>query len=80
MGDGSKGMRGGKMERDAREAPPSDESTPSGRTRIFGMSTEITSVRASTAPPDVFEPPAGFVMKQPSRRGASERTKPPSTK
>ncbi len=77
MGDRFKGMfgrkKGGGQER---EAPAKEVVSSAGRTKIFGMTTEIVSVKVSAAPADAFEPPAGFAKKETPKRGSVERTRP----
>jgi len=41
----------------------SSDSADSGLKKVFGTSTEVTSVTSTAAPADAFEPPAGFKKK-----------------
>ncbi len=63
MGDAFKGIFGKKKSGSGESAAKPEASAP-GRKKLFGMSSEITSVTTSAAGADAFEPPAGFKKKE----------------
>lgn len=75
MRDAFKGMFG-KKKSGSEEAPskakgPGAASAP-GLRRVFGMSSEVTSVTTSGAPADAFEPPPGFKKEAPPKLDAPQ--------
>src|SRR5262249_39945519 len=47
-----------------------------GMKKLFGTSTEVTSITTGSAPADAFEPPAGFKKKDPPKIEAPKKCRP----
>ncbi|MBI3449812.1 MAG: hypothetical protein HY049_12955 [Acidobacteria bacterium] len=64
-----KGLFGKKKSDDSSDKPSGaakgSEGAADGMKKVFGTTTEVTSITTSPAPADAFEPPAGFKKKDP---------------
>jgi hypothetical protein len=65
VGDRFKGLFGKKKGGgDEPKAAAKEPAAPQGRTKVFGMTIEVTSVSNAAAAAGAFEPPAGFAKKE----------------